>query len=89
MPTEAVAACLALAPGDVTAGHHGPLVASMGVRFVLAEIASREALRRARLDPAAWAEHMPEDPATGSAAVTLAAVLADSGPDGETALRIE
>ena len=30
-----------------------------------------------------------EDPATGSATVTVAAVLAASGPDGETALRIE
>ena len=33
---------------------------------------------------------MPEDPATGSATVTVAALLAEAGPDGETKLlRIE
>ena len=30
-----------------------------------------------------------EDPATGSATVTLAALLAGDGPDGEVALRVE
>ena len=32
---------------------------------------------------------MGEDPATGGATVTLAALLAEAGPDGEVALRIE
>lgn len=88
---------------------------------MLAELASRDALRRARPDLASFAEafagHVTnklyaytrdggqgfdfhsrmfaplagvlEDPATGSATVTLAAVLAEAGPDGETTLRIE
>ena len=123
MDGEAVARCLSLAPQDITAARHAPLVASVGVRFVLAEVVSRDALRRAKLNPVAAAEHLPfhdadsvffytrdggsegaagfdlharmlwpglgEDPATGSATVTLAALLAESGPDGEVALRIE
>ena len=119
MPAEAVAECLMLPAADIATANHPPLAAGVGVRFILAEIASRDALRRARLDPAAWSRHMPfhgtnsiyfytrdggagfdlharmlwpgmsEDPATGSAAVALAALLAETGPDGETALRIE
>ena len=118
MPVDAVAQCLSLRPGEITVQNHRPLVASVGLRFVLAEITSRSALSRAKLDPAAWASHMPflgtdsiyfyttegggfdlhsrmfwpgpgEDPATGSATVTLAALLADAGPEGEMALRIE
>ena len=119
MPAEAVADCLMLNTADIVTANHPPLAASVGVRFVLAEIVSRDALRRARLDPAAFARHLPcqgadsvyfytrdggagfdlharmlwpgmgEDPATGSATVTLAALLAEAGPDGEVALRIE
>ncbi len=118
---EAVAACLALAPGDVVTSVHEPVVASVGTQFVLAELATRDALRRVEPDLAgfsrAFAGHasnklyvytrdgghgfdlhsrmftpmggLREDPATGSATVTLAALLAETGPDGETALRIE
>ena len=119
MPAQAVADCLGLDVADLVTSGHAPLVASTGVRFVLAELASREALRRATLAPLAWARHLPfhdtdsiyfytrdggagfdlharmlwpglsEDPATGGASVTLAALLAESGPDGEAALRIE
>jgi trans-2,3-dihydro-3-hydroxyanthranilate isomerase len=119
MPAEAVARCLSLEPSDIVTANHMPLVASVGTRFVLAEIATREGLRRAKLDHAAWPDHMPiqdtrsiyfytrdggagfdlhsrmlwpgmpEDPATGSATVTVAALLADAGPDGDIALRIE
>lgn len=119
MPVPGVAACLGLKTADILTTGHAPLVASTGVRFVLAEVASRDALRRARLDPAAWARCLPfqdtdciyfytrqggagfdlharmlwpgisEDPATGSASVTLAALLAEAGPDGEVTLRIE
>ena len=119
MPADAVARCLSLAEADIVAGRLGPLVASVGVHFVLAEIASRDALRRAKMDAASWAAYLPfrgtssiyfytrdggagfdlharmlspvigEDPATGSASVTLAALLAEAGPDGETRLSIE
>ncbi len=115
---EAVAACLSLAAADIVTTHHAPVAASVGVRFVLVEVATREALRRARLDAGAHARTfvpsarnsiylytrdgggfdlhsrmlsptIGEDPATGSATVTVAALLGTAGPDGETALRIE
>ncbi len=119
MPAQAVAACLGLNAPDILTTGHAPLAASTGVCFILAEVVSRDALRRTRLCPAAWARYLPfhgtdciyfytrdggagfdlharmlwpgvgEDPATGSASVTLAALLAEAGPDGEVTLRIE
>ena len=119
MQVDAVASCLSLTAAEIATGNHEPLVASAGLRFVLAEITTRDALRRAKLNTVTWSHHMPfhgadsiyfytrdggggfdlharmfwpgmgEDPATGSATVTLAALLAETGPDGETALRIE
>jgi trans-2,3-dihydro-3-hydroxyanthranilate isomerase len=119
--TAAIAACLSLAPGDIVTSVHEPVIASVGTKFVLAELATRDALRRAQPDfggfSTAFAGHssnklyvytrdgghgfdlhsrmfapmggMREDPATGSATVTLAALLAEAGPDGETNLHIE
>ncbi len=112
-----VAECLSLAAADIVGQ---PVAASVGVAFTFAEVASRDALRRARCDRAAFARHFPqggadgihfhcrdgggfdlharmfwpaegmtEDPATGSAAVALAALLAEAGPDGEARLRVE
>jgi trans-2,3-dihydro-3-hydroxyanthranilate isomerase len=119
LPVEDAAACLSLAPADIATASHAPMVASVGLRFVLVEVASRDALRRARIDAAAYARLFPfhgtdsvyfytrdggggfdlhsrmlwpgvgEDPATGSATVTVAAVLAALGGDGEVALRFE
>ena len=117
VPADLVAACLSLAPADIVGQ---PLVASVGVPFAFAEVASRDALHRARCDRTAFARHLPqdgaygiyfycrdnggldlharmfwpaegmvEDPATGSAAVTLAALLAEGGLDGEVGLRVE
>ena len=115
MPAGDVAECLALHTDEIVGQ---PVVASVGVVFVLAEIVSRDALRRARCNAAAFArcftathpnsiyfythdggggfdiharmfsplDGMGEDPATGSASVTVAAMLAE---DGNGALRIE
>lgn len=44
------AACLCLAAGDVRTDAHLPQVASVGLPFLVVELASREALRRARPD---------------------------------------
>ena len=116
-PVASIAACLTLAAVDIVTTRHPPVSASVGTWFVLVEVATRDALRRARIDTATYArefEETPgkelyfytcdgggfdlharmlwshgEDPATGSATVTLAALLAEAGPDGETALRIE
>jgi trans-2,3-dihydro-3-hydroxyanthranilate isomerase len=112
---EAVAACLALTAGDIVGT---PVVASVGVSFVLAEVGDRATLRRAQpvlqavetmlpgdrksiyfytrdggngfdLHARMFMRGIGEDPATGSATVTLAALLAESGADGAVALRIE
>jgi len=116
-----VAACLGLSPEEVLSAAHRPVVASVGVPFLIAEIASRDALRRARIVASAFAELMPldgtggiyfytrdaggeecdiqarmfspldgigEDPATGSATATTAALLARIAGADELALRI-
>ncbi len=107
LPVEEVAACVGLAPADIVTAAHRPVQASVGVRFVLAEV-GREALGRALPDISVYrrlaAAHPQlegrlslflyvrdgasvrarmfaplsgtwEDPATGSAAATLAATL--------------
>ena len=51
-----VAAAVSLDLGEVATDRHGPTVASVGLPFLLAELKSRDALRRVRPDPAALAE---------------------------------
>ena len=51
-----VAACLSLSADDIRTDRHMPQVASVGLPFLVVEIASREALRRAQPDPAAFAK---------------------------------
>ncbi len=119
------AACLSLTSADIRSDRHPPQIVSVGLPFLVVEVASREALRRARPDAAAFASTFPcdgsdavyfytrdvppseacdlqarmfhpgssglsEDPATGSATVAAAALLADlaSERDGELKLRI-
>jgi trans-2,3-dihydro-3-hydroxyanthranilate isomerase len=116
IPVEVVAACAGLKEPDIATLSHTPLVASVGTPFVIAEVASMEALSRASPDlPAfqaalarfpemdgrfalylyAWMQgderrircrmFAPlggtfEDPATGSAGATLAALLTSIAP---------
>jgi trans-2,3-dihydro-3-hydroxyanthranilate isomerase len=119
------AACISLASGDVISDRHPPQIVSVGLPFLVVQVASRDALRRARPDAVAFAQTFPlhgcdavyfytrdvptdeacdlqarmfhpgssglsEDPATGSATVAAAALLADlaSERDGELKLRI-
>jgi trans-2,3-dihydro-3-hydroxyanthranilate isomerase len=120
------AACISLAASDIKTDRHAPHIVSVGMPFLVAELGSREALRRAKPDAAAFADALPcdgafaiyfytrdvpaaeapldlqarmffpgtggltEDPATGSATVAVAAMLADLDPttDGELKLRI-
>jgi trans-2,3-dihydro-3-hydroxyanthranilate isomerase len=124
--TEQAAACLSLSPPDVKADRHKPQIVSVGLPFLMVELASREALKRARPDATAFAKSFPcdgsdavyfytrdvleserprdlqarmffpggsgltEDPATGSATVAVAALLADldCAREGELKLRI-
>jgi trans-2,3-dihydro-3-hydroxyanthranilate isomerase len=119
------AACLSLAAADIRTDRHAPQIASVGLPFLMVELTSRDALRRARPDAAGFAGVFPcdecdavyfytrdvpaaeacdlqarmfhpgasglsEDPATGSATVAAAALLADLSAerDGELKLRI-
>jgi trans-2,3-dihydro-3-hydroxyanthranilate isomerase len=54
IPVDLVAACAGLEPEDIATNAHTPLVASVGVPFILAEVASVEALSRASPDLAAF-----------------------------------
>jgi trans-2,3-dihydro-3-hydroxyanthranilate isomerase len=54
IPVEAVAAAVSLAPDDILTAAHAPLVASVGLPFVIAELRDRDALERARPDTPAF-----------------------------------
>jgi trans-2,3-dihydro-3-hydroxyanthranilate isomerase len=121
---EQAAACISLSAADIRTDRHPPLIASVGLPFLMVEVTSRDALRRARPDAEAFARTfhcdgsdavyfytrdvpkgeacdlqarmfhpgssgLSEDPATGSATVAIAALLADlASGDGEFKLRI-
>lgn len=59
--TEQAAACLSLAASDVKTDRHPPQIASVGLPFLMVELASRDALKRARPDAAAFARTFPCD----------------------------
>lgn len=65
---EEVAACLSLSAADIRTDRHAPHIISVGLPFLAVEIASREALRRARPNADAFARTFPLD---GSDAVYL------------------
>jgi trans-2,3-dihydro-3-hydroxyanthranilate isomerase len=50
IPTEMVAACVGLELDDILTTAHTPLIASVGTPFVIAELASEDALARANPD---------------------------------------
>ena len=123
---EQAAACISLPAADIKTDRHLPQIVSVGMPFLVAEVGSRQGLRRATPNAAAFAQALPcagafavyfytrdvapdeqatdlqarmffpgssgltEDPATGSATVAAAALLADLSAerDGEVKLRI-
>jgi trans-2,3-dihydro-3-hydroxyanthranilate isomerase len=58
---EQAAACLSLSASDVKTDRHPPQIASVGLPFLMVELATREALRRAKPDAAAFANTLPID----------------------------
>lgn len=58
---EQAAACLSLSAADVRTDRHAPHVISVGLPFLAVELASREALRRARPNADAFAKTFPVD----------------------------
>ena len=70
-PAQA-AACLGLAAADVRTDLHRPQVVSVGLPFLVLEVASREVLRRARPDRQAYDALLPLDGARAVYAYTRA-----------------
>jgi trans-2,3-dihydro-3-hydroxyanthranilate isomerase len=58
---EEVAACLSLSATDVRTDRHRPRIISVGLPFLVAEIASRDALKQARPNAAAFGRTLPLD----------------------------
>jgi trans-2,3-dihydro-3-hydroxyanthranilate isomerase len=58
--TATVAACLGLPEADIVTSAHRPIVASVGLGFVMVELAGPAALGRIEPDPAAF-RYLPED----------------------------
>ena len=65
---EQTAACISLSAADIRTDRHPSQIVSVGLPFLVVELASRDALRRARPDAAAFASAFPCD---GSDAVYL------------------
>jgi trans-2,3-dihydro-3-hydroxyanthranilate isomerase len=122
--SEKAAACISLSAADIRTDRHVPHIVSVGMPFLVAELASREALRRAKPDATGFADALPcdgafaiyfytrdvpasespfdlqarmffpgtsgltEDPATGSATVAAAALLADIDSTGAVELKL-
>ena len=115
-----LAAAVSLDVRDVATAVHAPSAFSVGLPFLFAELVSRDALARARTDPAgvdalavagvpadvhlyvrsgddfdlrtrmfAPKDGVPEDPATGSANVALAAALAHFDAKGSGSFRFK
>lgn len=70
---ERAAACLSLAVDDLRVDSHEPQVISVGLPFLVIELASRDALRRAKPNLSAYAEVLPLDGADAVYAYTRAA----------------
>jgi len=68
LTAEQAAACASLSAADIRTDRHAPQNVSVGLPFLVAELASRDALRRARPDADAFARTLPCD---GSDAVYL------------------
>ena len=61
LSVEQAAACLSLKAGDIKTDRHAPQIISVGLSFLAVEVNSREALRRAKPDAAAFAKTFPCD----------------------------
>ena len=80
---EVAAACLSLDPRDVAVSVHAPRIVSVGLPFLVVELASRDALRRSKPNIAAHAEILPLD---GADAIFAYWRARDESPSDETVL---
>jgi trans-2,3-dihydro-3-hydroxyanthranilate isomerase len=81
---EVVAACLSLDPSDIAMQVHAPQIVSVGLPFLVVELASRDALRRSKPNIAAHSALLPLD---GADAVFAYWPVHEAAPaSGETVL---
>jgi trans-2,3-dihydro-3-hydroxyanthranilate isomerase len=59
LPAKEAAACVSLSAGEIEMGAHAPQVLSVGLPFLVAEVVSRDALRRCKPDLAAHEQLLP------------------------------
>jgi trans-2,3-dihydro-3-hydroxyanthranilate isomerase len=59
--TDVAAACVSLPVSEVTSRVHAPQVVSVGLPFLVMEVASREALRQAKPNLGVFERHLPVD----------------------------
>ncbi|MFM0229467.1 PhzF family phenazine biosynthesis protein [Paraburkholderia sediminicola] len=76
VPAEQVAACLSLDVDDIRTDGRPPQVVSVGLPFLVAELASRDALRRCSPNPVTYKATLPLD-----GAVSVYAYTRDVGLD--------
>lgn len=79
-PAEACA-CLSLDIGDLALDRHLPVIASTGLPFLVVELGSRDALRRACADIPAIARVLPPHGVAGVYLYTRVLEAADAGTD--------
>lgn len=82
---EQVAACLSLTAEDIRTEVHNPLVASVGLPFLVVELASRDALRRCVPNLQGFRATLPLDGAVSVYAYTLDK---DAGEQGDLQARM-
>nr|WP_249808388.1 PhzF family phenazine biosynthesis protein [Bradyrhizobium sp. CW9] len=58
---DTIADCLGLHATDICVERHGPVIASVGLPFLIAEVRSRSALTNATPNAAAFARYLPKD----------------------------
>src|SRR5262249_46915594 len=61
VPVAKAAACLSLSVADITTDRHVPHIISVGLPFLAVEVASREALKRAKPNAEAFTRTLPLD----------------------------
>ena len=79
---EQAAACLSLSATDVKTDRHPPQIVSVGLPFLAVELASRDAVRRAKADAAAFGRTFPRDVPASEKPCELQARMFHPGASG-------